>query len=117
MVRHMANLSHDLDMAFHALSDPTRRAVLGRLIEGSASVSELSEPFELGLPTFLKHLKVLEDSGLITTRKVGRIRTCTLQGKRLIEVETWLTKHRKLWEVRLGKFADHVESLEYKEQK
>lgn len=108
----MANYSQSLDTAFHALADPTRRAVIGRLINGSASVSELSEPFDLGLPTFLKHLKVLEDSGLITTQKTGRVRTCTLQAKRLEEVETWLTKHRKRWEERLDRFADYVESLE-----
>lgn len=116
IVHQMANLSLHLDAAFHALADPTRRAVLARLIEGSATVSELSAPFALGLPTFLKHLKVLEDSGLIKSKKVGRVRTCTLQAKRLQEVEAWLAEHRRLWEKRLDAFADYVESLENKEK-
>lgn len=107
----MANYSKSLDSAFHALSDPTRRAVLSRLIEGKATVKELAEPFSLGLPTFLKHLKVLEDSGLISSRKVGRVRTCAVQPKRLMEAESWLVQRRELWEARLDKFTDYVEAL------
>ena len=113
----MENYSNSLDSAFHALSDPTRRAVLTRLIEGEAPVKELAKPFSMGLPTFLKHLKVLEDSGFITSEKVGRVRTCVIQPERLVEVESWLAERRELWERRLDKFTTYVESIAQAEKK
>lgn len=106
----MENNIASLDSAFHALADPTRRAVLSRLIAGPASVSELARPFAIGLPTFLKHLKVLEDSGLIATGKAGRVRTCTLQPTRLAGAEAWLAEQRQLWEGRADRLADYVEN-------
>ena len=108
---HMEKYSSSLDSAFHALADPTRRAVVTRLLTGAASVTELASPFAMGLPTFLKHLKVLEESGLIASAKVGRVRTCTLQPKRLAEAESWLTERREFWEARLDSFAAYVESI------
>lgn len=113
----MGNYANSLDSAFHALSDPTRRAVVTRLIEGEASVKELAEPFSMGLPTFLKHLKVLEDSGIISSTKVGRVRTCSIQLKRLAEAESWLAQRRELWEFRLDKFTSYVESIAQTEKK
>ena len=73
----MANLQR-LDGVFHALADPTRRAVVQRLSQGPASVSELAELFDMKLPSFMKHLRVLEDSGLVHSKKVGRVRTCEM---------------------------------------
>lgn len=99
-----------LDSAFHALADPTRRAVIARLMQGPATVSDLAQPFAIGLPAFLKHLKVLEDSGLIGTEKAGRVRTCRVQPDRLAAAETWLTRQRAVWEARTDRLAVYVET-------
>lgn len=99
-----------LDAAFHALSDPTRRAVISRLTRSPAPVKELAEPFAMGLPAFLKHLKVLEDSGLIATEKAGRTRTCRVRTERLAEAESWLSAQRALWQGRADRLADYVEN-------
>ena len=106
----MENYSTPLDMAFHALSDPTRRAVVGRLMRGPAPVKELAEPFDMGLPSFMKHLKVLEESGLISSEKVGRVRTCRVRTEQLTAAETWLSEQRALWEARTDRLADYVEN-------
>jgi DNA-binding transcriptional ArsR family regulator len=106
----MVSYRPSLDSAFHALSDPTRRAVVTRLTQGAASVKELAEPFDIGLPAFLKHLRVLEESGLIVTEKTGRVRTCQIQTKRLSDVETWLSKQRARWQARADRLAAYVES-------
>lgn len=90
-----------LDETFRALADPTRRAVVQALGRGPASVSELARPFEMALPSFLQHLKVLEDSGLVTTAKTGRVRTCTLRKEPLAAAEHWLETQRSLWTQRL----------------
>jgi DNA-binding transcriptional ArsR family regulator len=105
----MENYSTSLDTAFHALSDPTRRAVVGRLMRGPAPVKELAKPFDMGLPSFMKHLKVLEASGLIRSEKVGRVRTCRVRTKQLTAAETWLSKQRALWETRTDRLGDYVE--------
>ncbi len=94
----MANSSDRLDGLFHALSDPTRRAVLRRLGRGPASVTDLAEPFAMALPSFLKHVRVLEESGCIRTVKRGRVRFCTLEKKSFGEVENWLRGERAAWE-------------------
>lgn len=106
----MENLSPSLDTAFHALADPTRRAVLSRLAAGAAPVKDLAAPFEMGLPSFLKHLRVLEESGLIHTEKSGRVRTCRLSPDRLAETESWLAGQRRLWEARTDRLAEYVEN-------
>lgn len=110
MVRHMDNFPMLLDTAFHALSDPTRRAVVGRLVHGPAPVKELAEPFGMGLPSFMKHLKVLEESGLISSAKVGRVRTCSIRMEPLTAAETWLSEQRALWQARTDRLADYVEN-------
>jgi DNA-binding transcriptional ArsR family regulator len=108
----MANRSATLDRTFHALSDPTRRAVLEALDEqGPSSVKELAAPFPIGLPTFLKHLRVLEDSGLVTTTKTGRTRSCRLRRRALTDAEHWLARRRGDVEDQLDTFATYVESL------
>ena len=97
MVIQMANYSIALDSTFHALSDPTRRAVVQRLCRGPATVSELAEPFDMALPSFLKHVGVLEGIGLIQSKKSGRIRTCTLGHKNLGAAERWFWEQRAIW--------------------
>lgn len=96
-----------LNAAFHALSDPTRRAVISRLMTSPAPVKELAAPFAMGLPAFLKHLRVLENSGLITTEKTGRTRTCRVQMARLEEAEAWLGEQRALWTAGADRLASY----------
>jgi DNA-binding transcriptional ArsR family regulator len=97
-----------LNGLFQALADPTRRAVLRRLGKGPASISELAEPFDMALPSFMKHIHVLEDSGWIRTRKEGRVRTCAMEKKRLAAVEAWLSAQRALWEGRTDRLEQFV---------
>lgn len=110
MVLQMENRRSALDSAFHALADPTRRAVLGRLAVGSAAVKELAAPFPMGLPSFLKHLRILEDDGLVTSEKVGRVRICRVNTDRLAAAEAWLSEQRALWEARTDRLAEYVET-------
>ncbi len=93
----MDNYGAGLDTAFHALADPTRRAVLHRLSKGPASVSELAEPFAMALPSFVKHITVLERSRLISSHKRGRIRTCSLEHENLVAAERWFEDLRAQW--------------------
>jgi DNA-binding transcriptional ArsR family regulator len=97
-----------LDGVFQALADPTRRAVLGRLGRGPATVSELAEPFDMALPSFMKHIRLLEESGWIRTRKQGRVRTCAIEKKPFAAVESWLTAQRALWEARTDRLEQFV---------
>ncbi|MCC7265823.1 MAG: helix-turn-helix transcriptional regulator [Caulobacteraceae bacterium] len=106
----MENYQSSLDAAFHALADPTRRAVLSRLSRGPAPVTELAAPFAMGLPSFLKHLRVLESDGLIRSEKVGRVRTCRLNAERLTAAESWFSEQRALWQARTDRLADYVET-------
>ena len=94
-----------LNGVFLALADPTRRAVLGRLGEGPASISELAQPFDMALPSFMKHIRFLEESGLIVTRKQGRVRTCALERDRLALVDGWLAEQRAIWDGRTDRLA------------
>lgn len=108
----MAYNSVALDTVFQALADPTRRAVLTRLGRGPASVGELARPFDMALPSFMKHIRALEDGGLIRTRKQGRVRTCVLERPRLAEAESWLAQQRAVWEARTDRLEDLVSKLE-----
>jgi DNA-binding transcriptional ArsR family regulator len=112
----MANLHARLDHTFHALADPTRRAVLAKLSRGPASVSDLAEPFDMALPTFLQHLKVLEQSGLIRSRKSGRVRTCELKPKPLADAERWMSEQLAMWTKRLDQLDSFLLQLKAKEQ-
>ncbi|NUS18442.1 MAG: winged helix-turn-helix transcriptional regulator [Mesorhizobium sp.] len=89
---------NQLDATFAALSDPTRRAILARLIEGEASVMELAEPFAMSQPSISKHLKVLENAGLISRGRDAQRRPCRLEVKPLAEATEWLERYRKIWE-------------------
>jgi DNA-binding transcriptional ArsR family regulator len=100
-----------LDDTFRALADPTRRAVVQALGRGPASVSELARPFEMALPSFLQHLRVLEACGLVETSKVGRVRTCTLRAEPLAAAENWLESQRTLWTRRLDRLDAFVLTL------
>lgn len=96
----MPNQSEAVDLVFQALADPTRRAVVERLSRGPASVSELAEPLDMALPSFLQHLQILEESGLVSSRKVGRVRTCRIEKKGISLIERWVSARRAHWESR-----------------
>ena len=99
----MTKQSIALDRAFAALSDPARRAMLARLARGPASVSELAKPLPMSLPSVVQHLKVLEDSGLVSSKKTGRVRTCKIEQRQLDAAQAWLDKQRALWEARFDR--------------
>jgi DNA-binding transcriptional ArsR family regulator len=105
------NQSVQLDRVFHALADPTRRAVLQRLGKGGAAVTELAAPFDMALPSFLQHLKVLESCGLVRSQKEGRVRTCELAPAPLKAAEGWIGEQRALWERRLDQLDRYLEDL------
>jgi DNA-binding transcriptional ArsR family regulator len=108
----MAKYVSELDELFVALADPTRRAVIRRLGSGPASVGELASPFPIALPSFMKHVRTLETSGLIRTSKSGRVRTCTLNQKRLALVDDWLAEQRRIWETRTDRLEQLVTNTE-----
>jgi DNA-binding transcriptional ArsR family regulator len=112
----MDKYSEPLDNVFHALADPTRRAVIQRLGNGPASVSELAGPFDMALPSFMKHLNVLEKSGLIRSRKSGRVRIVEIKPGQLNQVESWLAEQRALWQGRTDRLENYVMELQAKEE-
>jgi DNA-binding transcriptional ArsR family regulator len=106
-------LNYQLDKTFAALADPARRAMVERLVSGPASVSELAKPLPMSLPAVMLHLKVLEQSGLVTSRKEGRVRTCRIEPKMLSQAEQWVGERRRMWERsldRLGQFLNEEEA-------
>ncbi|MEN8891326.1 ArsR/SmtB family transcription factor [Planktotalea arctica] len=105
-------MTNQLDQIFFALADPTRRAVVERLSQGAAPVSELHAPHDMALPTFLRHLKVLEDSGLTHSEKTGRVRTVSIKPDQLGTLENWLKEQRSTWEQRLDRLALLAAQLE-----
>lgn len=107
----MAKHDPDLSLLFHALADPTRRAILTRLAEGPAPVTELASPTGLRLPTVMRHLSVLEEAGLIDTTKDGRVRTCAIVPEALAPMRSWLDEQRAIWESRLDRLDDYVMKL------
>lgn len=107
----MAKYEPDLSILFHALADPTRRSILARLADGPAPVTELANPTGLRLPTVMRHLSVLEDAGLISTSKDGRVRTCAIMPEALAPVRTWIDDQRAIWEARLDRLDDYVMTL------
>ena len=112
----MGNNYAALDTVFHALADPTRRAVIQRLGQGPATVSELAEPIDMALPSFVKNIAVLEASGLIGSKKIGRIRTCTLKPRKLAAAERWFGEQRALWESRYNNLDNLLSGLSGEKQ-
>ena len=104
-----------LSTIFAALADPTRRRVLERLGKSPASVGELARPFSMALPSFVQHLRVLENTGLVRSRKVGRVRTYQLVPARLQAAEDWLAQQRSLWERRLDQLDEYLMQLKEKQ--
>ncbi|HEY1930052.1 MAG TPA: metalloregulator ArsR/SmtB family transcription factor [Caulobacteraceae bacterium] len=107
----MLNQSEPLDRVFHALADPTRRALVERLSRGSTSVSELARPLPMSLPAVMQHLQVLESAGLVRSAKVGRTRSCALDLEALSQANRWIEARRREWEARLDRLGDYLETL------
>ena len=100
----------NLDHMFEALADPTRRAIVERLSRGPASVSELAAPFPMSLPAVVQHLQVLERSGLVSTQKIGRTRSCTIDTGALSQVEKWINDRRVGWQQRFDQLGDFLDA-------
>lgn len=98
-----------LDLAFQALADPSRRAMVERLVAGPASVSELAKPLAMSLPGVMQHLAVLEASGLVISEKIGRTRTCRIEPAVLAHAEHWIAERRALWERRFDRLGQFLE--------
>ena len=101
-----------LDIAFTALADPTRRAIVARLAQGDATVTELAAPFAMSLPAISKHLKVLERSGLVTRSRQAQFRPCHLERAPLDAALAWIEESRRVWNTRFDKLAAHLESVQ-----
>jgi DNA-binding transcriptional ArsR family regulator len=108
IVKRMPNRS--LDLAFQALGDSTRRAIVARLAEGPLSVSELARPLPMSLPAVLQHLAVLESAGLVASQKAGRVRTCRLRPDAIANAEQWLSAQRGEWERRLDRLGAYLQT-------
>jgi DNA-binding transcriptional ArsR family regulator len=105
-------MNYVLDKTFAALADPARRAMVERLVQGPASVSELAKPLPMSLPAVMLHLKVLEESGLVTSRKEGRVRTCRIEPNMLSQAEQWVSERRRMWERNLDRLAQFLDEEE-----
>jgi DNA-binding transcriptional ArsR family regulator len=112
MVKHSAPR---LDTSFAALSDATRRGVLEQLGRSDASITDLAAKFDMTLAGMMKHVGILEQAELVTTEKVGRVRTCKLGARRLEEEAAWLERHRQLWDARFDELDEVVEQLKRRE--
>ena len=105
-----------LDAAFAALADATRRGVLEQLGRADASITDLAEKFDMTLTGMKKHVGVLEDAGLVATEKVGRVRTCRLGPRQLDEVTAWIGRHRQMWSARFDELDQVIEDMKQKER-
>ncbi len=112
MVQYIAQL----DVTFATLSDPTRRGVLEQLGRADASITDLAERFHMTLTGMKKHVSLLEEAGLVTTEKVGRVRTCKLGRRKLEQEAAWIESYRRLWDARFDALDDIVEELKQKEK-
>lgn len=104
----------NIDRIFHALGDPTRRAMVERLSQSPMSVSRLAEPFDISLAAVVQHLQVLEECGLVQTEKVGRVRSCRIEPAGLDAMEQWIRDRRSVWERRLDRLGDLLAGLDEK---
>lgn len=107
----MLNHHPSLDLVFQALADPTRRRIVERLTRGPASVSALAEPLDMSLPAVMQHLQVLEASGLVSSAKVGRVRTCQVRAEALRTAEDWITERRTAVERALDRLGEYLARL------
>ena len=107
-------MADQLSTTFAALADPTRRAILSRLTNGEASVTELAQPFDMSLPAVTKHLKVLQRAGLITQGREAQWRPCRLQARPMREAAEWMEPYRRHWEQRLDRLEDYLRESTYK---
>jgi DNA-binding transcriptional ArsR family regulator len=108
----MTAAADHLSRTFSALADPTRRAILARLSAGEATVNELAEPFPMSLPAISRHLKVLEQAGLITRGRTRQWRPCRLEAKPLEDVADWVAAYRRFWDGGFDRLEDHLRSLQ-----
>ena len=106
-----------LDLVFRALGDPTRRLMVERLSRGPAAVSELAEPLDMSLPSVLQHLQVLEESGLLVSEKVGRVRTCRIEAQALRAAERWINERRQMWERNLDRLGEFLAETDPKKKR
>src|SRR5947209_10536013 len=104
----MLNESSSPDRVFHALADANRRAIVERLSRGPATVSDLARPLSISLAAVIQHLQVLEDSGLVRSEKVGRVRTCHIEPAGLRTAEDWIRRQRTTWEDRLDELGEYL---------
>ena len=116
MLNHMVQCAEDLDAAFAALADATRRGVLEQLGRADASITELADRFDMTLTGMRKHVGVLEGAGLVVSEKVGRVRRCRIGASRLEEVAGWLESYHRLWDARFRVLDDVVEALQREER-
>jgi DNA-binding transcriptional ArsR family regulator len=110
-------LNYKLDKTFAALADPARRSIVERLVQGPATVSELAKPLPMSLPAVMLHLKVLEGSGLVTSEKLGRVRTCRIDPKMLSQAETWVAERRQMWERSLDRLGAYLDQTKPEDEK
>jgi DNA-binding transcriptional ArsR family regulator len=113
----MPNRKASIQRVFHALSDPTRRAIVEKICEGPISVSQLAQPLAVTLAAVVQHLQVLEASGLVYTEKVGRVRTCRIEPEGLSVVERWIADRRSIWERRFDRLGDLLAETDEKPRK
>jgi len=111
----MLKYSEPLDRIFHALSDPARRSMVDRLVQGPASVGQLAEPLAMSLPGVVQHLQVLEESGLVTSQKIGRVRMCQINPAVMREAEEWFRVRRTPWEKRLDRLERLIDGDDVQE--
>jgi DNA-binding transcriptional ArsR family regulator len=106
----------ELDVTFMALADATRRAIINRLSQGPFTVSELAEPFDISLPAVSKHLKILENAGLLERRRDGRVHLCSLKAEPMKEAADWIAKYQRFWDERLDALDSYFKELNQKEK-
>lgn len=110
-------LNYQLDKTFAALADPARRAMVERLAAGPATVSELAKPLPMSLPAVMLHLKVLEDCGLVTSQKLGRVRTCRIAPQMLSQAEQWVAQRRQMWERNLDRLGAYLDDTKPEDER
>jgi len=111
----MQNQEETLSLTFAALTSPTRRAILARLAQGEATVNQLAEPFNMSLPAISKHIKVLENAGLIKQGQKAQYRPCTIDVKPLKEISNWTEQYRHIWESSFDRIDEYINQLNNKE--